>query len=137
MCRTSINLLMSTSLWLLRIAGSLLSSTAKFSGGRALRDGFLLSDPTSGSRLRFWGDVFCGVRFFLEKGVRSHFSKVRVFAVLVTFRVGSVSFNPCLCSLIDGARWSYKKKINQNDTLIKVCLTTLLCNIKKCSNMVI
>ncbi len=62
--RTSTSLLTSTVLGLLRVSGSLFSSTAKFSGGRALRDGFLLSDPISGSNLRFRGVVFSGARFF-------------------------------------------------------------------------
>lgn len=61
---TSTSLLMSTVLGLLQGSGSLFSSTAKFSGGRALRDGFLLSEPISGSNLRFRDAAFSGALFF-------------------------------------------------------------------------
>lgn len=63
---TSTSLLMSTVLGLLQGSGSLFSSTAKFSGGRALRDGFLLSEPISGSNLRFRDAAFPGALFFFS-----------------------------------------------------------------------
>lgn len=60
------NVSTSTFLGLLQGRGSAFSSTAKFSGGRALRDGFLRSRPTSDSNLRFRGVAlslfFCGAR---------------------------------------------------------------------------
>lgn len=52
------NVSTSTFLGLLQGRGSLFSSTAKFSGGRALRDGFLRSTPTPDSNLRFRGVAF-------------------------------------------------------------------------------
>lgn len=51
------NVSTSTILGLLQGRGSLFSSTAKFSGGRALRDGFLRSEPAS-VNLRFRGVAF-------------------------------------------------------------------------------
>lgn len=52
------NVSTSTFLGLLQGRGSLFSSTAKFSGGRALRDGFLRSKPPPDSNLRFRGVAF-------------------------------------------------------------------------------
>lgn len=52
------NVSTSTFLGLLQGRGSVFSSTAKFSGGRALRDGFLRSKPTSDWNLRFRGAAF-------------------------------------------------------------------------------
>lgn len=60
------NVSTSTFLGLLQGRGSAFSSTAKFSGGRALRDGFLRPRPTSDSDLRFRGVALslflCGAR---------------------------------------------------------------------------
>lgn len=48
----------STFLGVLQGRGSFFSSTAKLSRGRALRDGFLRSEPTSDSNFRFRGGFF-------------------------------------------------------------------------------
>lgn len=65
------NVSTSTFLGLLQGRGSAFSSTAKFSGGRALRDGFLRSRPSSDSDLRFRGVAlslfFCGARAGLAR----------------------------------------------------------------------
>lgn len=68
--RTSISCLISTVLGPLWMVGSLFSSTPKFSGGRALREGFLLSEPGSCSNLRFRGVVLsddCLLFFYKKK----------------------------------------------------------------------
>lgn len=67
----------STFLGVLQGRGSLFSSTAKLSRGRALRDGFLRSEPTPDSNFRFRGVAFslffCRGRAELGRRLADHF----------------------------------------------------------------